>query len=199
MEEALTDNVQAPENFSKIFTSDLKKKYNLGQDAFYSRLRYLQIKTYKDGGRAYLNAEQVTHMDALDKHIQATGRMNGYPVPEPSGPVDNSEETQSTGQLATVETEEITTASETPNYTPAQQRTQTQSDSINDVEGIVTSGQNIAAATMIAERMIARHYIDNPDLLPDELKSKIKEAGKVAAVDPFAFANSLMSMAGIAA
>ncbi len=61
-------------------------------------MRYLQITTWKIGKKAYLDGRQITHMDGLHDHIQATGKMEGYPIPFPSGPVEEQPTQQTTIQ-----------------------------------------------------------------------------------------------------
>ncbi|MCC5611523.1 hypothetical protein LC612_33485 [Nostoc sp. CHAB 5834] len=72
------EDSQKEENFSKISILDLQKKYDIGRDPLYARMRYLQIKTWKVSGKAYLYADQIAQMDALHDHIKTTGRMEGY-------------------------------------------------------------------------------------------------------------------------
>nr|MDZ8061291.1 hypothetical protein [Nostoc sp. EkiNYC01] len=174
---------------SKIRTLELQKKYGIERDAFHARMRYLRITTWKEAGKAYLDADQIAEMDALHEHIQQTGRMQGYPVPEPSGPVEEEEQPAPTTTLTVAQTQQVT-----PSYAPKQKRSQS-TQQTNDVNAIVQSAQNKAAGTLIAENVIARHYIENPDLLPDELKAKIKESGEMPSIDPFAYADSLINAA----
>ncbi len=178
------------ENFSKIPISDLLKKYEIGRDSLYARMRYLRITTWKVSGKAYLDADQIAHMDGLHDHIKATGRMEGYPIPEPSGPIEVEDE-QPTA-LTVTETQQITA----PGYSPKQKRSQS-SQQVDDVAAIVQSAQNKAAGTLIAENILARHFIENPDLLPDDLKQKIKESGEMPTIDPFAYAQNLVNLAGV--
>jgi hypothetical protein len=59
----------------------------------------------------------------------------------------------------------------------------------------VQSAQNKAAGTLIAENILARHFIENPELLPDDLKEQIKQSGEMPKIDPFAYADSLINTA----
>ncbi|AUB35363.1 hypothetical protein COO91_01241 [Nostoc flagelliforme CCNUN1] len=81
----------------------------------------------------------------------------------------------------------------TPTYAPKQKRSQ--SSQVDDVAAIVTSAQNKAAGTLIAENVLAQHFIQNPELLPESLKAKIQESAQMPSVDPFAYADSLISIA----
>lgn len=182
------ESLQKEENFSKISILELQKKYGIQRDSFYGRTRYLRITTWKEGGKAYLSADQIAEMDGLHEHIQQTGRMQGYAIPDPSGPVDEEEQPTSTS-LAVTETQQIT-----PTYAPKQKRSQS-SEQVDDVNAIVQSAQGKAAGTLIAENILARHFIENPNLLPDDLKSKIKESGEMTKIDPFAYADSLINTA----
>lgn len=194
MADSQPDNVETDVENLKISILDLQKKYGIQRDSFYARTRYLQITTWKISVKAYLDAGQVAHMDALHEHIKSTGRMEGYPVPEPSGPVEEEQPTSSTlSTLAVTETQAITA---TPTYAPKQKRSQS-SQQVDDTEAIVQSAQNKAAGTLIAENLLARHFIENPDLLPENLKEKIKESGEMPRIDPFAYANSLINLANI--
>lgn len=187
------DSLEKEENFSKISILDLQKKYGIQRDSFYGRTRYLRITTWKEGGKAYLYADQIAKMDGLHNHIKTTGRMEGYPVPDPSGPVDEEEQQPTSTSLTVSETQQIVA---TPTYTPKQKRSQS-SQQIDDSAAIIQSAQNKAAGTLIAENLLARHFIENPDSLPDNLKEKIKESGQMPSVDPFAYANSLINLANV--
>ena len=182
------DDRQNTDIFSKISILELQKKYGIGRDSFYARTRYLRITTWKIGKKAYLDAEQIIHMDGLHDHIQATGKMEGYPVPEPSGPIEEEDQPAHTTSLTVSETQQIT-----PTYAPKQKREQ--SSPVDDVAAIVTSAQNKAAGTLIAENVLAQHFIQNPELLPESLKAKIQESAQMPSVDPFAYADSLISIA----
>lgn len=182
-----TEPTQKEENFSKISILDFQKKYGIQRDSFYARTRYLRITTWKEGGKAYLDAGQTAHMDALHEHIQQTGRMQGYTVPEPSGPIED-EQPAPTTTLTVAETQQVT-----PTYAPKQKRSQ--SSPVDDVAAIVTSAQNKAAGTLIAENVLAQHFIQNPELLPEGLKAKIQESAQMPSVDPFAYADSLINIA----
>lgn len=191
MADSQPDNVENDVENLKISILDLQKKYGIERDSFYARTRYLRITTWKEGGKAYLDAGQLAHMDGLHDHIKSTRRMEGYPVPDPSGPVEEEQPTSST--LAISETQQITA---TPTYAPKQKRSQS-SQQVDDTAAIVQSAQNKAAGTLIAENLLARHFIENPDLLPENLKEKIKESGEMPRIDPFAYANSLINLANI--
>ena len=53
--------------------SQLQHRYNIVRSAVYTRLEALNIKPEKQGGRAYVNGEQLKLLDALDDHIEKGG------------------------------------------------------------------------------------------------------------------------------
>ncbi|KOP24658.1 hypothetical protein AMR41_19980 [Hapalosiphon sp. MRB220] len=60
---------------------------------------------------SYQFADQIAHMDGLHDHIQATGKMKGYPIPEPSGPVEE-QAPQPTVAITVSEPAQLTTSQE---------------------------------------------------------------------------------------
>ncbi len=192
MHDNTPDSDQNQENFSKISILELREKYSIGRDPLYARMRYLQITTWKSGGKAYLDADQVAHMDGLHAHIQQTGRMEGYPVPEPSGPLEaEPEETTAIVEAAPQ------ALSAQPNYSPTGERAH--NSETEAIAAMVRNAQNKAAGMLIAENMLAQQFIQNPDKLPEDLKAKIQESSVPPAVDPFAYASALIDFAGLAA
>ncbi|PSB42685.1 hypothetical protein C7B80_26660 [Cyanosarcina cf. burmensis CCALA 770] len=188
----MADTTQNQENFFKIPILELREKYSIGRDPLYARMRYLRITTWKVSGKAYLDADQVAHMDGLHEHIQQTGRMEGYPIPEPSGPVElEPEETTAIVEAAPQQ------MSAQPNYSPAGGRAH--NSETEAIAAMVRNAQNKAAGMLIAENMLAQQFIQNPDKLPEELRAKINESAAPPAVDPFAYASALMNFAGLAA
>lgn len=183
------EDSQKEDNFSKISILELQKKYEIGRDPLYARMRYLQIKTWKVSGKAYLYADQIAQMDALHDHIKTTGRMEGYPVPDPSGPQD--EQTESAGAIALQQSQQLETSSTKPDYTTGQRQHQT--SEMEAIAALVRSAQGKATGFIIAENMLTNQYIQNPDSLPEELREKIKESAQVPEIDPFAYANVLTS------
>ncbi|NJL65331.1 MAG: hypothetical protein HC903_30585 [Methylacidiphilales bacterium] len=198
--------------FSKIPISEFLKKYGIGRDPLYGRMRYLQITTYKIKNKAYLDGRQAAHMDGLHEHIKATGRMEGYPIPEPSGPVaeeihqtvvDGNEDKQQ--QTVTVNednqgTSAITVSSEQALNVSTDESVETvRSHEVSQMrtlgEQVLNNAQNKAAGILIAENMLAQQFIENPDMLPEELKAKIQQSAEVPGVDPFAYANALVNFA----
>ncbi|PAX51449.1 hypothetical protein [Brunnivagina elsteri] len=221
--------------FSKISILEFLKKYEIGRDSLYGRMRYLQITTYKIKNKAYLDGVQAGYMDGLHEHIKATGRMEGYPIPEPSGPVgeetsptvvdakcdsmdtdsghfhDDIENNQPTSAIALTTPDRSMADGSTEESGMAVSQSQTLSAAENEQaetvrqhevsqmnalgEQVMKNAQNKAAGVLIAENMLAQQFIENPEMLPEELKAKIQESAQIPEVDPFAYANALIDFA----
>lgn len=196
----LADDTPNTDNFSKISILELQKKYGIGRDPLYGRMRYLQIKTWKIGKKAYLDAEQVAQMDGLHDHIQETGKMEGYPIPEPSGPIEEQPpQPTATQQEQPPQPTVAITVSETVQLTTSQEVTQDGRQHDNSeteaIASLVRNAQSKATGLLIAENMLAQQFIQNPEQLPEELRTKIKESAAMPEVDPFAYAKSLVNFA----
>jgi hypothetical protein len=185
------ESSQKEENFSKISILELQKKYGIQRDSFYARTRYLRITTWKESGKAYLDAGQTAHMDALHEHIQQSGRMQGYPIPEPSGPIDEQQSDNTTGSITVQQPQQLDTTK--PDYSTGQR--QHQNSEMEAIAALVRSAQGKATGFIIAENMLTKQYIENPDSLPEELREKIKESAQVPEIDPFAYASALTNFA----
>jgi hypothetical protein len=89
--------------------SELQHRYKIVRSAVYTRLEALNIKPEKQGGRAYVNGEQLRLLDALHDHIENGGttaefvasRADSVQVEKSSGQLEKStgQEHLSSGQL----------------------------------------------------------------------------------------------------
>jgi len=89
--------------------SELQHRYNIVRSAVYTRLEALNIKPEKQGGRAYVNGEQLRLLDALHDHIEKGGttaefvasKANSVQVEKSTGQqhLSSGQLEKSTGQL----------------------------------------------------------------------------------------------------
>ncbi len=194
------DDRQNNDIFSKISILELQKKYGIGRDSLYKRMAYLQIATYKIKGKAYLDAEQTAHMDGLHDHIQATGKMEGYPIPEPSGPRQEEQEAEQTTALVEI-SEKITVSNnqQIENSPTATYQAVPTTASRADIEQIKVEAQQRVKAKRLAVIQVAKAYEENPNLLPEDIKAEI-EAAEMAAIStplnhkPYYEGNALAQM-----
>jgi hypothetical protein len=186
----LTGQPEEKNIFLKFSIEDLQKKYGINKQTVYSRMKYLRITSWKEYGKAYLDPTQVQYMDGLHQHIKETGRMEGYPIPEPSGPVENE------SAITVAESQSVThqVTENTQVYVKPEVRSQS-STQIDDIANLVQNSQRKATGILIAENVLANQYVHNPELLPIELREEIKKSAEVPKVDPFAYAQSLIELA----
>jgi len=57
----------------RVPVSQLPSRYSIARSALYTRLKDLKIEPEKQGKKAFVNAEQLQHLDALHEHIQKGG------------------------------------------------------------------------------------------------------------------------------
>lgn len=82
--------------------SELQHRYKIVRSAVYTRLEALNIKSEKQGGRAYINSEQLQLLDALHDHIEKGATTSEFVESlADSVQVEKSSEQQhlSTGQI----------------------------------------------------------------------------------------------------
>jgi hypothetical protein len=187
-----------------LYIKELQQKYNIGRASLYKRMEYLQIKSWKVLGKACLDVEQVQQMDGLQEYIKSTKCMQGYPIPASSGP--NCENRQTVEETffvhsgATLTECSIEVSDSDPlntmrNSLPDGKRQHSNSSTTEGATSLIKNAQNKATGVLIAENMLAQQFIQNPETLPPELKEKIKQSAKMPEIDPFVYANALMSLA----
>jgi hypothetical protein len=192
----IQQNAAKAENFDKISISELLKKYGIGRDPLYARMRYLAITTWKVSGKAYLDAGQIAQMDGLHDHIKATGRMEGYPIPEPTGPKPEGEgqKLQAAQGESTVEDNVEKSfslvVSENGAFETQAETTTLQTQTINttisnaDIEQIKLEAQQRVKTKRMAVIQVARAYEENPEKLPLEIQQEIEQAEMAAISTP---------------
>lgn len=195
------------EDLTESLTPFMKVCENLGisRETGYNRMEFLKIKPWKDKNKSFLDASQIAHMNGLHEHYKKHGKFDGYAIPEPSGLWEetkeeinnNQNEINETSQEAAIvlnRPQQLSTNS--PSFAPAAVRSQPQpTTEMEAINNLVASAQNKAAGVLIAENVLANQYVQNPDLLPEELKAKIQESAQTPVVDPFEYATSLISFA----
>jgi hypothetical protein len=128
---------------------------------YYERLRFLGIKAQKDDEGTYLNAEQMKLMEDLDKHIQQTGKMEGF---------------QSGGQLALSENSGL--ALEIPEQ-PGIPGIEEDEDGLEELirEAAELKVQQVAMSELIKLHLAAGMTEDD---LPADLKAKLQAVREAA-------------------
>ncbi|MBD2060746.1 hypothetical protein NDI37_21880 [Funiculus sociatus GB2-A5] len=132
-----------------------------------------QAAAYK--WRRYLTDRNIKptqeNLTALRDHISSTGGYSGF---------------MEGGELATVENSLKTTPAQEAEFT---------GEGNAAITRMVHAAQNKATAILIAEQMLTKEFIDNPEALPEELQQKVKQAEAIATpkpVDPLQYAQELV-------
>jgi hypothetical protein len=92
------------------------------------------------------------------------------------------------GKLAISESGSIDSASAKIEYTTAEEG--------NQINQLIRVAQEQAAGLLMAQNILAAQYKDNPDLLPEDLRSKVRateEAVAPKSIDPEEYALNLIA------
>jgi hypothetical protein len=58
--------------------ASLSDRYGVARSNIYNRLSALQVEPEKQGGKAFINADQLVQMDQLDQHLKAGGTLADF-------------------------------------------------------------------------------------------------------------------------
>ena len=140
---------------------ELLAKYNIKKNTYYARLKFLGIKASKDAkGLSYLTDEQLVQFDALHHHINVTGKMEGF---------DNTALVQSDDSQIEEATEEINLHNHKVNNE-------------DEYAALLRSAQEYVAGLELAKIALVKEIQENPELMPEDLRTQLEEAKK--AVSP---------------
>lgn len=170
-----TDPTIEPTNSSdeKKSINELMERYKIGRDQLYKRMGYLQIRTWKAGGRSYLDDEQIRHMDGLHDHIQQTKVMTGYPVPPPSGP--SEEETPDQSEILASEATAIAIVDSTQLGEPLPHSAVSPQIADDELDAIDRQAQFIAASRYVATQELASYYAHTGNFTIPEVIERIQQ------------------------
>ncbi len=91
-----------------IPVADLPNRYGVVRSNIYNRLSALKIEPEKQGNKAYINADQLALMDALDVHVKAGGKLSDFRSGglsySPTGQVEASYRSQDTMDMTPEQT-----------------------------------------------------------------------------------------------
>ena len=99
--ESLPPEESVESNLTSIV--ELRKQQNISRTTVYRRMKRLRIKPWKKGSHFFLDRQQVGYMNGLNEHYQKTGKLEGFPIPEPTGPW---EETSTPSNIPPIESED---------------------------------------------------------------------------------------------
>ena len=177
----MTDRNSDPNN--SIRPEALQAQLSIGRDAYYSDLRYLDIKADKDtNGNAYLTFEQAEQVRQLRSHVSKYGTRKGfvYEKVDDTSNIGSSIVTTTNNNIETTETEveaEIATTTEEDIYVSESHPT----DNI-DLDNLVRNAQELAARNIAIPSLIAAELAENMEFddLPPDLQEKVRIAKDAA-------------------
>lgn len=147
------------------------EKYHIAKSQVYKRLSHLGIKAYKENGETWLDAVQVEELDKLAAHIDSGQSMESYECTA----------------IALSESNQLDQTAERVEFNDSPDNDQ--------ISQLVRAAQTRAAGVLIAERVLAARFKDNPQMLDEDLRSQVAAAEEAIApksVDPNQYANSLI-------
>lgn len=152
-------------NQNRFTPAELMERWDIKKDAYYARLKYLQLKSKKDPEtkEAYLELAEVELLDRLHDWIEETGSMSGFEIEGGELAVSSGNgEMQQQHEEDTSNEEEIAAA---VNAQRSSQKTLRKFD---------RSAQTSAAAALVeARNILAADYIANPDQLDEDLQQQV--------------------------
>ncbi|MEB3831893.1 hypothetical protein [Phormidium sp. CCY1219] len=149
---------------NRFTPAELMDRYEIKKDAYYSRLKYLQIKSKKDPEtkEAYLEQPEVDLLDRLHDWINETGSMSGFK--------------EEGGELAVVGNSEISQQQTNGKNSEEEIFAAVKGDRSSQkiLRRFDRSAQTSAAAALVeAKNILTGDYIANPDQLDEDLKNQV--------------------------
>lgn len=181
----------------------LIEKYGIKSSAYYSRIKFLNIKAQKDeDGKAYLTDEQVEMMDALHEHVQSTGKMQGFTFNS-----DGNEEAEEAVASSTNNVDETAgkmtvsgkgeLSQTTPDSVIEQEIPETQPDFSQGMESLIRQAAEIKAQGLAMPDLVALQLAQQMsfDDLPSDLKDKVTAVKEAASpkMQPANIASQLLA------
>jgi len=150
MEFALTGNTKDE------IVQVLMEKFGLGKTSVYKRFTQLDISIVKQGKIFGLSQEDLDNLQGLATWIEDGKTIGSYPAI-----ANKSAIVQSGGggidQAATfLHSEQI--------------------DSDGEISQLIRAGQELGAGVLIAQHLVAKQVISNPDSLPDDLREMVNRS-----------------------
>ncbi|MGF1490385.1 MAG: hypothetical protein ACFBSE_25125 [Prochloraceae cyanobacterium] len=161
-------------NNSEELIEKIREHYNnegkpLSKSQAYKRLDKAGVKAHKENGRCWLDREQFLALEALEKHIKSGGSMDtfGAMILQEQNKIENQDRSQ---ELNEIIPEEILL--------------------------LDRRAQEKAAGILIAQNYITSDYLNNWQLLDEDLKKEVREtriASYPQKIDPKKLAETVIA------
>ena len=203
-------------------TSDLDERFGIGKNTRVNRLAMLGFTPdilVKEGRFYYLSPEQLTTFTDFDNYISQTGSPDGFPkllanhsdrsvpsIKEPEIPAQiSTNEDSPAGELTTQDDREVDEladflghpdilSSVTGEFTGMFENSSPDLTGNVLAQHVAASAQSQAAAMLLAQKVLADQYMNNPDLLDPKLRAQV-DSFQFTEIDPKSLAASLVNAA----
>lgn len=150
----------------------LGDRYSLGKSAVYKRLEFFAITPSKKSGESFLQTRELQQLDELHDWIGTGNSMTSFDK----------------GEMVTASSAGIEEAAPAIEYTTA--------ETGHQINQLVRVAMEKAAGVLMAENILAAQFKNNPDLLPEDLRSQVRateEAVAPKSIDPKKYALGLVA------
>jgi hypothetical protein len=160
---------------------EVQEMFGIKKVAYYNRLKFLEMQAHKDeGGKAYLDDNQLDILKELDEYIGINGKMTGFSY---------SKTSESSGSLVTTDENGLTTS---PNNSTALSNDKTGEPDIYvtpeeptaqfNMEQLLYEAAELKARELAMQDLVKRALADGmkEDDLPEELRNKVNLAREAA-------------------
>lgn len=151
----------------------LSEKFGVGKTTIYARFNKLDVQPYKENGQYHFSSSDLDEMDKLHSWIAEGNTIESFPL---KGALVQSESAAIEQEQETIQLEDI--------------------EEGHQVNQIVTVAQQVAAGTLIAQNILTKQFMDNPESLPPELLAQVNQSREAIApksINPLHLAHSLVS------
>ena len=151
----------------------LAEKFQVGTTTIYARFKKLGVQPYKENGQYYLNDHDLAEMGKLNDWIAEGNTIESF---QTKGALVQSESSEMEPIQETIQLEEI--------------------EEGHQVNQIVTVAQQTAASVLIAQNILTKQFIENPELLSPDLLAQVNQSREAIApksINPLHLANQLVS------
>ena len=163
------------------------ERYGIKKATYYERTKFLKIKPEKgEDGKVYLSDKQVEMMDALNEHIKATGKMEGFTfgggnetAPESvAQDTDDVNDNAESGKMTVAGKGKLSGASSVVE----QEIPETQPDFSQGMEELIRGAaeikaQNLAMPDLVKLQLASQMTYED---LPEDLQGRIDEVREAA-------------------
>jgi len=159
--------------------NEAREYLGIQKSTLYAWMKVTKVSTTKEGGKAYFTDEAIAQLQQLKVHLDNEGTFESW------------------GQSELVKTSpnSILEARGYANEPNAEILKESPHSSIDPMGELVENAQRQAAGVLIAQNMLARKFIDDPDSLPPELQEMINKSKPVPkSIDPLEYAQTLTGM-----